>query len=235
MLKTTSKELGQPLGENGDCRGLGSTQEVCQRGWGLVSGFVNSRIWPTILVDGSARVLTANPAARALLEARSDWLVSLNGELKHRNGAATAEMHARIRSLGDDLAPTATRLATFVEGSDGQQTLVTMVRIQSPAGASGRCRTPGESSESVVLVTLNDGHRRQVEQGCQLLFEAFAFTPAEARVAFALLDGMSLQAFSDEAGVRISTVRWHVRNALAKTNCANQRDLVRLLISLIDS
>ena len=87
----------------------------------------------------------------------------------------------------------------------------------------------------VVLLSLNHGQVRQLQQGCRLLSDTFALTPAEARVAMALLDGMTLQSYSQQARVRISTVRWHLRNALAKTGCANQRDLVRLTIALIDA
>lgn len=235
MFQASSKRPGAPPSDLSEAADVGAHAGICRRARGLVEGLVNSRSWPTLLVNGSARVLSLNDAARTLLVKRADWIIGPNGEFRHRDAATSALLHARIRTLGDALVSTVTRVANFVEGSDGEQTLVTMTRIESPAGFAVSCCSFGESGDNVVLVALNDGHRQQVQQGSQLLFEAFAFTPAEARVAFALLDGMSLQAFSDEAGVRISTVRWHVRNALAKTNCANQRDLVRLLIALIDS
>lgn len=209
-----------------------SESRLCQRAWGLVEALVNSRTWPTLLVDANARILAANNAARVLLGKRLHWLVGPFGDIRHRDGATNADLQARIKLLGDDMAPKATRIALFVDDGDAQQTLVTLTRMENAASA---CSLSCSNGGNVVLITLNDGHRRQVQQGCQLLYDAFALTPAEARVAFALLDGISLQAYSDEAGIRISTVRWHMRNALAKTNCANQRDLVRLLISLIDS
>lgn len=199
--------------------------------WSIVEGLIDARTWPTILVDCAARVLAANPAAISLLEADGDWQVGRNDDLRNSTPATTAEIQACIRSLIENPEPDVKRIARFAVQDDGQQTLIMMTRVEPRPDAHGGSRT---CTAHAVLLTIYESNQRETEQSTKTLYDLFALTPAEARVAFALLDGMSLQAFSNSAGVRLSTVRWHLRNALAKTNCANQRDLVRLLMALVD-
>ncbi len=205
--------------------------QPCEGCRGLVDGLVAARSWPTLLVDHRAHVVSANMAARTLLEARKDWLIGACGAVRHRDEATTSEMMDRIRALTGLRRTGAARMVQVLHRPDGQQTVLSLKRIET---SGAHCGKSSCCVERGVLVTVNDGRWRQADEGLRLLREAFHFTPAEARVAFALLDGLSLQGFSDQAGVQISTVRWHLRNALAKTSCANQRDLVRLLISMFD-
>lgn len=199
--------------------------------WRIVEGLVDTRTWPTLLLDGASRILASNAAATALLDTKGDWFMGPADDLRNRAPATTAEMQTCVRTLIENPDPVYKRIAYFAEQEDGGQTLVTMTRIDDRTALQDKQRSSGAYA---VLVTIHEGCRREIEQSTKLLYDVFALTPAEARVAFALLDGMSLQAFSANAGVRISTVRWHLRNALAKTNCGNQRDLVRLLMSLVD-
>jgi DNA-binding CsgD family transcriptional regulator len=206
----------------------------CEGARAVVGALLNVRAWPTLLVDAAARVMAANDAAMALVDGHADWIAGSVEGFRHRDAATTTELHARIRALAESRSPAMPRTAYFVEQSNGQQTLVTMARVQL-AGSDDAEDTLCLGRSIAVLVTLHQGGRRQLEQSCQLLADSFALTPAEARLAFALLDGSSLHTYAEQTGVRISTVRWHLRNALAKTNCGNQRDLVRLLTALIDS
>lgn len=191
---------------------------------------VKARTWPTLLVESSYKILSLNTAAQELLALKEDWSEGPDNELRHRDNAVTAELQSHIRLLVSDETPSGLRDAYFIDQKDDQQILVALTRIENCLKPCGALCDGGHA----VLVTLHDSHHRETEQSTKLLCEVFSLTPAEVRVAFALLDGMSLQAFSKSAGVKISTVRWHLSNALAKTNCSNQRDLVRLLVSLID-
>lgn len=197
----------------------------------LVDSVLNTRIWPTLIVTAGARLLAANDVARSLLRASSDWCLSC-GLVMHRDESTNNALHAEIKAIANPPDGSAARRAYFVYASTGDQTLVSLARID---GSPAPCTTCSEALQPAVLITLNDGNRRHVEQSYALLHDAFAFTPSETRLTLALLDGHSLQAYSDLDGVRISTTRWHLRNALAKAGCANQRDLVRLVISILES
>jgi DNA-binding CsgD family transcriptional regulator len=63
----------------------------------------------------------------------------------------------------------------------------------------------------------------------ELLQALFDLTPAEARVAGMLVDGMSLETISETHGVTRNTVRTQLKSVFAKTGVDRQVDLVRLL------
>jgi DNA-binding CsgD family transcriptional regulator len=57
----------------------------------------------------------------------------------------------------------------------------------------------------------------------------FGLSPAEARVAAALMRGISLSDAAAASGVQITTVRTQLRSILRKVGVKRQFDLVRLL------
>ena len=61
------------------------------------------------------------------------------------------------------------------------------------------------------------------------LAEAFGYTPREADVALALLDGLRVTQIAEMLHLKVQTVRWHVRNIYSKTRVRNQSDLVAVL------
>jgi len=64
------------------------------------------------------------------------------------------------------------------------------------------------------------------------LIETFGFTPAEARLARALAAGQSVEGYSQQHALKISTVRTHLRALLAKTGAVKQAGLLQLLATL---
>jgi DNA-binding CsgD family transcriptional regulator len=63
------------------------------------------------------------------------------------------------------------------------------------------------------------------------LAEFFGLSPAEARVAAALLTGKTLAEIAASSGVRITTVRTQLASILKKVGAERQADLVRILLS----
>lgn len=58
-------------------------------------------------------------------------------------------------------------------------------------------------------------------------------TPAEARLAAALLEGVTLDDYAERAGVTWNTVRTHFANARNKVGARNHADLVRKLLAAL--
>lgn len=77
----------------------------------------------------------------------------------------------------------------------------------------------------MLLINLD---RRRALTGYQLL-QLFDFTAAEARVARALIHGSTAEAYAEENGVSIATVRSQIRSVLTKTGMRRQSDLIRIL------
>jgi DNA-binding CsgD family transcriptional regulator len=57
-----------------------------------------------------------------------------------------------------------------------------------------------------------------------------SLTPAETRLAIALFKGQSVEAYAKEAGIGISTARWHVKQIYAKTGVKRQTELIHMLL-----
>jgi DNA-binding CsgD family transcriptional regulator len=64
---------------------------------------------------------------------------------------------------------------------------------------------------------------------------ALGVTPAEARLALALLHDKTLKEYADEQGVSIHTVRIQMRSLLDKTDTRRQAELVRLLANIFST
>jgi DNA-binding CsgD family transcriptional regulator len=64
------------------------------------------------------------------------------------------------------------------------------------------------------------------------LAAAFQLTSAEAHLASALAEGLSLRDYAAREGLKITTVRWHLQNIFARTGTRSQSDLVRTIVSL---
>ena len=56
-----------------------------------------------------------------------------------------------------------------------------------------------------------------------------SLTPAETRIAIALVKGQSVEAYAKEAGISINTARWYVKQIYAKTGVKRQTELIRML------
>jgi DNA-binding CsgD family transcriptional regulator len=63
----------------------------------------------------------------------------------------------------------------------------------------------------------------------RLIAELYGLTPAESRLAEALLAGQSLADYGDWAGLTRNTLKTHLRSLFNKTDTARQSELVRRL------
>ena len=67
----------------------------------------------------------------------------------------------------------------------------------------------------------------------QLLRRLYGLTPAEARVALAMLDGGSLVALRDRFAVSENTLRTQIQRVYGKTGTRGQSSLIRLLSTIV--
>lgn len=83
-----------------------------------------------------------------------------------------------------------------------------------------------------ALLLLIDVPQRQRRPAAPQLMQMFGFTQAEARLAQALVQGQSADAYAQCARVSMPTVRTQIRALLDKTGTARQQDMIRLLATL---
>jgi DNA-binding CsgD family transcriptional regulator/PAS domain-containing protein len=86
----------------------------------------------------------------------------------------------------------------------------------------------GRRGTVVVFVTAPE----QVEApGASQLKQLLGLTPAEARLASALVAGKTLQEFAEEAGIRYTTARTHLQRVFGKAGVSRQSELIRLALT----
>jgi DNA-binding CsgD family transcriptional regulator len=62
--------------------------------------------------------------------------------------------------------------------------------------------------------------------------QLYGLTPAEARVANLLLEGLEVREAAERLGITLETARFHLKRVLAKTGTRRQTELLRLMLSL---
>ncbi len=178
-----------------------------------------------VLVDAGARVVFANPAARALLAA-GDGLALRGGTLETEDGAlasliAGCAARPRLGSLktrGGDLE---------IARGPGRAPLRLMV---TPLCAEGRiAEVPWlglRAPVAIVAITDPDMERHRLER---YLRDAFGLTPAESSLAAEIAKGDGRKAAAERRGVALSTARAQLSSIFEKTGTRRQAELVRLV------
>ncbi|MBP1628655.1 MAG: hypothetical protein H6Q00_3130 [Holophagaceae bacterium] len=211
------------------------------------------KIRPGLLIcDPGARLIWANSSGRHLLERRKPLLTDGEklGCVLHDETMALHELVFRC-SLSDK-APglpgnthglpglesthpcRETRLAgdsklsgkefcLSLRGTDGDQRPIHVVALPMPQGGMNRCES------RIALVILQPGSPFEISS--RLLEKMFLLSPAEARLAKSIAEGGSVITYASEHRLAEGTVRFQLKQVLAKTDCVRQADLVRLICS----
>ncbi|WP_129267576.1 helix-turn-helix transcriptional regulator [Bradyrhizobium betae] len=224
--------LHREVGDNGDfsdrekdriaallphfAQALQLTQSVaCSRSAeALLRGLLERWKCGLIVCDADGHVLWRNEQALMSL--------TCGGGLRLRNGmlyAATAESQQRLelalrRQVGRN-AP------GFVVLDAGGRRWQLAVQELQPA-------TVG-SAEPLLLIALT-GDQPAGVISAESLVSLFELTDAESRLTSALVAGSTLEEYAVRRGVELSTVRYQLKQVLAKTGTRRQVDLVRRVL-----
>jgi DNA-binding CsgD family transcriptional regulator len=171
-----------------------------------------------IVTDPTGLVIETNRAAEAIVEC-GDGLLVREGRLCARRVFETA------------------RVAKLIAGATEEQT-----RMAGGRMVIGRCdglppyvlavmplhATPVGDRRLAMIIIVDPARYVPSERD---LADLFGLSPAEARVAAALMMGKSLADIAAASGVQITTVRTQLRSTLRKVGVKRQFDLVRILSS----
>jgi DNA-binding CsgD family transcriptional regulator len=159
--------------------------------------------------DGCGRLRFANRAALSMLQAE-DGLRLADGVLV----CEQAEAARRLRAA----------LATAARG--GASGLIQAAR---PSGRRSYAITVSAGPDAGALVLLNDGEIAAAEAPARLA-RLFGLTAAEAGLAAALCDGLSLKEIAEARGVKMTTVRTQAQRVLDKAGVSRQAELVAVVV-----
>lgn len=177
------------------------------------------------LVSDDARALFLNGPAERLV-AKGDGVLLWNG---------------RLAACGQDADRSLKHLIAATAQAGGGPPPTDACGLRLPRPSCGRPINvlvapvpPSGCSEAfagrLALVFLSDPDDA-VPLLAERLADLYDLTPAECRLAAALVDGWTLREFADDAGIAESTARGTLRQVLSKTSTRRQSELVRLILT----
>lgn len=197
---------------------LGQRQELALRERALhgLSDATDALADALVLLDEHGLLLEGNARARELMAA-GDPIQLHKGRLRlvrANNGDALPDL-LRTARQGAGQA----QCLALADGS-GASHLLTAIRLGNGGSRRG---------EPVLALFIRSARFSTKAFSAEQLRELFRFTPAETRVANALLAGEEASETAQRLGVRTDTVRGHIKRMLAKTGTRRQSELVARL------
>jgi DNA-binding CsgD family transcriptional regulator len=175
-----------------------------------------------VAVDARGRILQSNAAAERMLRARDGIGRDRGGILRASRPDGERELARALRAAGG--RRDASRGALALPRPSGLRPL--QILIASMPGPVGGAWSGAETA-AVVLVSDPERTPELPEDRVRRLFR---LTRAEARVAVQLTLGASPREIAEASGVRVNSVRFHLKQIYAKTGTRRQAELVSLLL-----
>jgi len=173
-----------------------------------------------IVTDGGAAVVEMNRAGQAILRLE-DGLLIKEDRLCARRVFETTKIAKLIAGATAEGESNAAARRMLVGRGDVLPAYVLTVAPLRTGFAIGERR--------LALVVVVDPVRHAPSQAD--LAEFFGLSPAEARLAAAMMAGKRLSAIATDRGVQITTVRTQLVSILKKVGVRRQSDLLRILSS----
>lgn len=182
----------------------------------LLAGSLDVLAMPTLLFDGSGRVVHSNRSAGALLAGRQSlWLE--HGHLVTRDVEVTRKLGLELsKALRASPGQTAAWNGVVSLPRRGRMPLLLML-------------APMRLQAAALLFVFDPEATPSITAG--MVRRLFGLSPREAEVAAALCSGRTLDDLAAERGTSINTVRTQLRSVFNKTGTSRQTDLVSLLLT----
>jgi len=177
------------------------------------------------IVDSARRLLSANRTAEQILASRDGLEVTVDGVLATFKRSSNPSLGTVIQQLcKDELNGKRSNkdAVLIVQRPSGKRPLTLLLRpLQS--------RRPRERTTPTILVFILDADL-PLPTTESALRELYGFTFREARLAYLLMSGNTLEDCCRSLQIRISTGRMHLANLFVKTGVQRQGQLVALLL-----
>jgi len=181
------------------------------------------------VLDGRGRLLHANPTARSLL-AKEDGVALCKGRIALADTRAARTLAAILGDLlkQDFRAELTAKGGRFAARRPSGKAAY-MVTVHALAGAT---RVFEDDAGCAALFLADPDPDTVAAPDAAILADMFSLTPRETELAIALHRGHRLRDFATRRGVKLTTVRTHLRSLMAKTGTNRQSDLVRILAGI---
>jgi DNA-binding CsgD family transcriptional regulator len=173
-----------------------------------------------IVTDGRAKVVEINQSAQSIVQLE-DGLLIREDRLFARRVFENTKLRQLISGVTAGRQPGTAGGRMLIGRCDSRPAYVLRVASLDTGLEVGERR--------LALVVVVDPVRHAPSDTD--LAEFFGFSPAEARLAAALMSGKRLSAVAADHGVQITTARTQLRSILKKVGAGRQPDLLRILSS----
>lgn len=179
-----------------------------------------------ITLDAQAAVLSSNPVARRLIDTSRGIVL--------RKGSLQLEDIREQRAFGTLLAEVVSAHHQQLAGCVRAFRLADRAQLQGlslllrPLPLSDRS---GEHSPAVAVFISDPMAPRQAPS--EVLTALFGLTPAEARLAIRLVNGLSLEEAAMSLGVSRNTAKSHLSAIFSKTGVTRQTQLIQLILNSV--
>ena len=185
----------------------------------------NGLATPVLLVAADGGTVYANRVASRMLDEGTVLRAEASGKLV---AVGDAEANSTFRETLEacargDITATAKGVALPLAGRDGSRHIVHIL----PLTSGKRLRVAaGLAATAAIFVQQAD---QSAPPPVVAISELYALTPAETRVLFTIVELGGVPETAAALGIADSTVRSHLQRVFAKTDCARQADLVKLV------
>lgn len=181
---------------------------------------------PFYVLDADLRLRHANaPGARLL--GRGHGLKRCGERLDLDSQEQKQRLHQLVQAVADPSSAQQSRTMLLPQPIG----YVPMVLNLFPLPLSIRTGLFGATATDPLVAILVRNAERGYSLCAERLKEYFGFTPAEARMAAALIDGSSVVEAARQLSISVNTARTHMKHIFEKTHTRRQTELAVLLVS----
>ncbi len=173
-----------------------------------------------ITLDAACCVVDMDAQAESLLARTSAIRKGPRGRLLPASPEIDRELTAQVRALADD--PTARPKALHLSRDPWIDLLVAPMRLHGLTGGG-----------QPVAVAYLSGDRSSSADRREQLVGLFGLSPSEARLAWAMAQGLGIAEAAAELGLTVETARNYSKKIYAKTGARGQADLVRHILTSV--
>jgi DNA-binding response OmpR family regulator/DNA-binding CsgD family transcriptional regulator len=176
------------------------------------------------LIDKDRRVLSRNRRAEELLQEKDGISVSSDGLLRGEKPQQTQALR-EIVDVAIGRAAAGQRQASNAVALSRNSGRRSLFAVACPLG-----RGEAASGEPVVGLFVTDPEWRPSD-AAMAVAQLYGLSPAETRLAMALVQGRRLDEIADDFGLSRNTVSYTLKNLFRKTETDRQADLISLFIA----
>jgi DNA-binding CsgD family transcriptional regulator len=178
------------------------------------------------VVNALGQIFYANALAEAYFQ-QGAALIAENGRIQAID-PATAEALARAigAAVANGIGAAGNADARIVLDQDPRADRLNLYVCPLPPGA-----VDGEPGLPPCAMVFIDRTSRRIRLDERLLGRLYGLTPAEARLAMALVNGAELRGYAEALSISYYTARAHLRSIFQKTGHSRQADLIRDIVS----